>query len=88
MPKTIDLNRYYEVTELHPDDAHFASKASHIGKIVKFSGIPKEYIPGFWGGSVHVIRSVLKKTASARDVYYAVALRPLSKKEQEKLNGS
>ena len=86
----IDPNRYYEVTELHSADAY---SRSAIGSIVKpgrdhRSEKLRERIgcPGFRTGPFTIVRGCGAFTLPTEGYFAGARLRPLTQKEQEKID--
>lgn len=86
----IDPDRYYEVTALAPSDAFHKRVGTDndiIGVIVKFhDSRSEETSPGFRQGYPTVVRGKGGLADKDRTCLYAARLRPLTQKEQEKIN--
>ena len=83
----IDKSRYYEVVELHESDAfHRPHPSCHvIGVIVQPEEIRRPMIPGYRTGYYKVIDN--RGRLTLRNITLnAARLRPLTQKEQEKIN--
>ena len=83
----LDLNRYYEVVELSTKDAHYSSRELYLGAIAQPTRLGDEHVPGYRNLEVVFIRKITPHLSDGT-CFFAVALRPLTKKEQEKIDES
>ena len=82
----IDLKRYYEVTGLHSRDSY---RSGIIGSIIQPTSlrINSEHTDFYCGGFEMVQGSTTYATMTLGH-FYGATLRPLTQKEQEKINES
>ena len=92
---SLNPTRYYEVTDLRPGSAWEKrhDQLSLLGTIVQPEGNPHTYhgMPGFHSGEFRIRQAPPsgRKIEPGTILYFAgVRLRPLTIKEQEKIDGS
>ena len=81
----LNPDRYYELTELHPNDAY---SRSNIGSIIRPRPTMHDHIscPGFRVGSFEIVHGHGAFVSLKGGFFAGARLRPLTQKEQEKID--